>query len=317
MATIFILNFPNYYCSYFLLGLNRIARLKFSPREEFAHLNNKPFLVIEYQGKVAVIENDDPTGVDTKSYAHADLYFATNKLLVGGDYNLPKVNALYPHYPIDNSWYYLSLFGQKGIINLGPKEILRQWYTLIRRPEFINKPYIPPTGNYVFFSGSIWKKEPRTNRKRVDYIRACQQNPLIQFEGGMVSRMDGDPCGISPEFINKKYPAKEFARKSSRSIIGFNNPAVLDAVSWRLAEYWNYGTFVISFPFKIELPTEPEHGRHIHYIQEGDDFAKVISFIMQNEDYREKISRGGKHYFEQNCLPEIQAKRIVAMLGTK
>ncbi len=314
MPTIYILNIPNYYCSYYLLGLSKITKLKFNPKIEFAHLNNKPFLVIEYRGKVAVIENDDPTGVDKKSFGHADLYFATNKLLSREDYNDPKVKPIYPHYSIDNAEEYLTLFGLRGILSLGPKEFLRQWYILYRRPDFTSKPYRPLNGNYVFFSGSIWKKEPEANQMRVDYIRACMEDPQVRFEGGMVPRMDGDPCGIPLDVINKKYPAKEFAEKSSRSIIGFNNPAVLDAVSWRLAEYWNYGCFVISFPFKIDLPTTPEHGKHIHYLQEGEGFAEVISFAMKNDDYREKVSRGGKQFFEENCLPEVQAKRILAML---
>jgi hypothetical protein len=39
-------------------------------------------------------------------------------------------------------------------------------------------------------------------------------------------------------------------------MIALNNPAVCGAVSWRLAEYLNQGLFVLSFPFKIELPTD-------------------------------------------------------------
>ena len=97
-------------------------------------------------------------------------------------------------------------------------------------------------------------------------------------------------------------------------MIGFSNPAVLDAVSWRLGEYWNYGCFVLAFPFKIDIPTLPEHGKHIHYVQGPEEFSEILSFAMKNPEYREKVAQGGKAYFEKYCLPEIQAKRILDLL---
>lgn len=314
MSLVSILNIPNYYSSFYQLGLEKIAKLRFSPKQEFAHLNGKPFLVLEYKGKVAVIENDDPIGVDMSSYSNSDLYFATNKLLAREDYNLEKVKPIYPHYSIDNSFDYLKLFGLKGINALGPKEFLRQYYILYRRPDFINKPYQPLNGNYVFFSGSIWKKENWANQIRSKFVQACQNNPLIEFEGGMNPRSDGDLCGLPESVMDKRYTPTDFAEKSSRSVIGFSNPAVLDAVSWRLGEYWNYGCFVIAFPFKIDLPSIPEHGKNIHYVDSSEEFSDVLTFAMKNPEYREKVAKGGKAYFEENCLPEIQARRILNML---
>lgn len=314
MSKVTILNIPNYYCSAYHFGLTQISDLRFSPRAEFAHLNNKPFLVFEYQGKVAVIENDDPMGVDLPSYSNADLYFATNKLLARDDYNMPKVQSLYPHYPINNANDYAKLVGWKGLKELGPKELLRQWYTIYRRPEYVLKEFEPLEGNYVFFAGSIWKKEPWANQIRGAFVKACQNNPLIQFEGGMIPRTDGDLCGLAPELLNRKYSAKEFAAKSSKSVIGFNNPAVLDAVSWRLAEYWNYGCFVISFPFKIDMPSTPKHGEEIHYLTDSSEFDEVLTFGMKNVHYRKKVAGGGKAFYEKNCRPEVQAKRILELL---
>ncbi len=314
MSQVNILNIPNYYSSFYQLGFERIASVRFNPRKEFAHLNGKPFLVIEYKGKVAVIENDDPIGVDMSSYSNSDLYFATNKLLASEDYSMDKVRSIYPHYTIDNAFDYLKLFGVKGAITLGPKEFLRQLYILHRRPDLINTPYKDLTGNYVFFSGSIWKKEKLANQVRAAFVQACQANPDITFEGGMNPRSDGDLCGLPPEVMGTRFTPKDFSEKSSRSVIGFSNPAVLDAVSWRLGEYWNYNCFVIGFPFKIDIPTVPEHGKHIHYVQDPAEFPEVLTFVMKNPEYREKVSRGGKSYFEEYCLPEIQAKRILDLL---
>lgn len=314
MPRINILNIPNYYSSYYLLGLSRIADLRYTPSREFSHLNNKPFLVFEYQGKVVVIENDDPIGVDLKSYEQADLYFATNKLLTSEDYSMPKVHPIYPHYSINNSWDFLKIFGVKGAKEIGLKEFLKQWYVIFRRPDFKESPTRKLEGNYVFFAGSIWKKEPWANQVRLEFIEACKANPKIDFEGGMNPRSDGDLCGMPPSVMDKRYTPEDFAEKSSRSIIGFINPAVLDAVSWRLAEYWNYSCFVIGFPFKTDLPTFPEHGKQIHYIQDSAEFPELLTFLMNNRDYLEKVSLGGKQFFQEFCLPETQAKRILSMI---
>lgn len=313
MEKITFLNIPNYYCSYFHLGLSQVAQLQFSPQPEFAHLNGKPYLVFEYKGKIIVIENDDPVGVDKNAYELCDLYFATNKLKKREDYNWKKVHGIFPHYSINNCWDYLQLFGWKGAHQLGLKEFARQFYILYRRPEFFNYPFEFKEGNYMFFSGSIWKKESWANQIRKSYIEACQNNPLIQFEGGMVRRQDGDPCGMPESVLTDKFPAVAFSEKSRKSIIGFNNPAVLDAVSWRLAEYLNYSCFVISFDFKIDVPIIPKHGEEMHFIQDASEFAPVIDFALKNPEYRKKVAQGGNSYFNRYCLPDRQAKRILQL----
>ncbi|PZV79139.1 hypothetical protein CLV31_11599 [Algoriphagus aquaeductus] len=314
MEQINLFNIPNYYSSFYHLGLSLEKSLRFSPKEEFAHLNGRPFLVFEYKGRIVVIDNDDPVGIDKKSYDQADLYFATNKLLNKAEYNWPKVHSIYPHYPIDNSWDFLKTFGLKGILKTDPRNFLKQWYTLYQRPGFENRPVRRLEGNYVFFAGSIWKKESWANKVRVDFIHACRSNPLIDFEGGMNPRSDGDLCGVPPSVIDKRYTPDVFAQKSSRSIIGFINPAVLEAVSWRLAEYWNYNCFVIGFPFKIDLPTLPEHGKHIHYIQDSGELPELLNYVLKNRNYLDKIALGGKEYFQDNCLPGVQARRILSMI---
>lgn len=314
MEKLTLLNIPNYYSSFYHLGLNQVAELRYSPQAEFAHLDGKPFLVFDYKGKIVVIENDDPIGVDKKAYELCDLYFATNKLKAREDYNWEKVKSIFPHYSINNYSDYLRLFGWGGVRKLGLKEFARQVTILHKRPKFSNYPFEFKESNYIFFSGSTWKKEDWANQIRRNYIEACKDNPEIDFEGGMVRRKDGDPCGMPDSVITDKFPAVEFSGKSRKSIIGFNNPAVLDAVSWRLAEYLNYSCFVISLDFKIEVPEVPVHGKEMHYIQDSSEFAEVIDFALKNPDYRLKISNGGKEYFNKYCLPEIQAKRILKMV---
>lgn len=317
MQKITILNIPNYYSSYYILGLSQIATLRFAPQAEFSHLNNKPFIAFESEGKVAIIDNDDPVGVESISYQLADRYFATNKLLDRPDYNQPKVAPLFPHYPINISTQYFRLFGLKGIGQIGAKELLRQWYILYRRPTWTNHPYQAREEDYIFFSGSIWKKEREANLLRAQFIQACKSNPAVRFEGGMIPRTDGDLCGVPADVLDKKYTPDEFSQKSARSFLGFNNPAVLDAVSWRLAEYWNYGCLVLSLPFKIDLPFQPIHGESIHFVNSGEELPEAIDFIISNPDYRKKIAIGGKEFFETHGLPHIQATRLLQELKSR
>jgi len=70
---------------------------------------------------------------------------------------------------------------------------------------------------------------------------------------------------------------------------------------------------VISFDFKIEIPVVPVHGKEMHFIQDPSEFAEVIDYAIKNPNYRMKISKGGKEYFDKYCLPDIQAKRILKL----
>jgi len=56
---------------------------------------------------------------------------------------------------------------------------------------------------------------------------------------------------------------KGFAEKSSCSVIGFSNRVLGCGKFGDWANYWNYSCFGHGFPFKIEYPTVPEHGKHV------------------------------------------------------
>lgn len=94
-------------------------------------------------------------------------------------------------------------------------------------------------------------------------------------------------------------------------MVVFNNPAVLGAVSWRVAECLNRGSFLLSLPWKIELPEFPIHGEEIHEIKEIEESEGFLRFLLSNPSYHRKISEGGKAYFENKCRPEIQASQIL------
>lgn len=85
-------------------------------------------------------------------------------------------------------------------------------------------------------------------------------------------------------------------------------------MSWRLAEYLNHGLFVLSFPFKVELPRDFEQGENISFIASTQEYKDVLDRVLSDSLYHEKISLNGKNYFNQYCTPVAQAKYIIELI---
>ena len=309
-----ILNIPNYYASYYLLGFSTNGSLKYKADPRFLKYNNKPVLIFEYNNKIGVIDNDDPVKIIQELYELASIYFVTNKLIASECYQQQKVQPLFPHYPVNISGLYLKLFGMQLFRFLKPMEVARQLYIYYRRPIYKKIKYKSIKDNYVFFSSNIWKKEPETNAIRAAFIRYCKQDSRIKFEGGFVGRSDGNNFDFENEINIVKYSPKVFSKLSAKSLVVLNNPAVCDAVSWRLAEYLNQGLFVLSFPFKITLPIALEHENNMHFIEDVKEFKSVFDSVFSTPVYHEKVSENGKLYFDTYCTPEAQANYIIQTL---
>lgn len=310
-----ILAIPNYYCSYYVLGLSKISKIKYTLAPEFRKWNNYPYLIFEAEGKRIVIDNDDPVGIRKELLDLVDIYFVTNKLLNHPEYLHPKIKPLFPHYPIKTPGLYATIFGLSWITELGPKTVLQQAYTLQRRPSFENFKIEYQFSPYVFFAGSIWKKESWANQMRAEFIRVCKRVEGLGFEGGLLPRTDGNNLGLDDVLSPRKYTSEEFSEKSAKSLVVFNNPAVLGAISWRVAECMNRGSFLLNLPWKIELPKYPIHGEEIHEIREIEEAESILKFLLSNPAYHRKISEGGKAYFQNYCQPENQAAEILNALN--
>ncbi|MGI0107869.1 glycosyltransferase [Salinimicrobium sp. WS361] len=310
MGTIQILNIPSYVSSYYLAGLNEIGRFEYEPNEEFRKWNGTPILILRIGKKNIVIDNHDPIGVQQGLYDEAALYYTTNKLKEKPDYNLPKVRALFPHYPVNLWWLYKKLFGFDWYRECGLEKVLRDISAHTKRPPYRNFKNTYEFTNYIFFSGSIWKKEGEANIQRAQFIKTCRSNSTINFEGGLVPRKEGNFSQLDEALGTKRYSWKEFEKKSSRSMVNFNNPAVLGAISWRVGEYLNLGTFLLSLPWKIYLPVFPIHGEEIHMIEDTREIPELFKFLLRNPTYHKKVASGGKKYFHNNCTPRSQILRI-------
>jgi hypothetical protein len=317
MKEIQLLNIPVFYSSYYLLGLSKVYKLSFKRDLLFDKYHNKGFLIFKVDGKIGVIDNHDPIGVNQELYDLVDLYFATNKLLNQPSYNQEKVRPLFPHFPVNILPLYLKIFNFNLIRFLKPKDLAREIYVYQSRPDYKLEGDRYKHTNNIFFSGSTWKKEPWANKIRSEFIRECKAHPGIEFKGGFIPRSDGDNFGYDEELNQTRYSPKKFSELSAKSLVSLNNPAVLGAVSWRLAENWNSSTFVLSFPFAIDLPIVPRDGKEIHYINSSEEYKSVLDVVLDKPEYHEKVAKGGKSYFDNYCTPESQAKYIVETLLNK
>lgn len=314
MNTIYILNIPNFYSSYYLYGFSKMYKLKYKPDVRFLKYNNKPVIIFQFEDKLGVVNNDDPVYFDMSLYEVSDAYFVTNKLLESDDFSRGKVKPLFPHYPINIVPLYLKLFRFNLYKYLTLKNALRQIYTLYRRPIYKSHKSVFKKENYVFFSSSIWKKERETNSIRAEFIRYCKADNRVNFEGGFIPRSDGDNLGFNNEVNTVRYKPKQFSKLSAKSKIALNNAAVWGAVSWRLAEYLNQGLFVLSFPFKIELPKLLQHNLNVCFVKDVKDFSEVFNKVFDGSNYHETIAENGKLYFETYCTPLKQAEYIINIL---
>lgn len=314
MDTIYILNIPNFYSSYYIYGLNKEYRIKFKMDKNFLRFNNKPILIFKLKGRLGVINNDDPVYFYQDLYNLSDAFFVTNKLLDNESFEQEKVKPLFPHYPINILPLYLRLFNFSLLRHLKFYSLAKEIYTLIRRPYYKNYNLKVEKDNYIFFSSRIWKNEQATNTIRAEFIRYCKTDKRIDFEGGFMPRSEGNNLNFEAELNQTIYPPTTFSKLSKKSKIVLNNAAVWGAVSWRLAEYLNQSLFVLSFPFKIELPVELKHNKEVCYINASSEFKNVFNKVLNNPEYHKSIANNGKQYFVKYCTPMAQAKYIVKTL---
>ena len=215
MKTIQVLNIPNFYSSYYLLGLSQMYNVQFKMDSRFTKFNNKPLLIFKVDDHIAVIDTDDPTGIHPELYELASVYFVTNKLIDHDSYKQPKVKPLYPHYPVNIVLLYCRIFGLGLFRYLKLKEVLQQIYILLRRPYYTTYKKSFKKDNFIFFSSNIWKKEPETNQIRAEFIRFCKADNRITFKGGFVPRTDGHNYGFDNELNDQKYSPKLFSKLSA------------------------------------------------------------------------------------------------------
>lgn len=188
---------------------------------------------------------------------------------------------------------------------------LRQyWHRLplsCYRPQIIRTD-IPA---YVFFAGTAWAREAQTNAFRLSFIKACKGLPWLHFEGGFAPRIDRSQYSPAEYIMAQRYSLRQYLRRTHRSTVVFNTPAVVGCHGWKLGEFLAMGKAIISTPLQRDLLPALVHGEHIHYVDGSEGgIATAVAAICQNDAYRQKLELGARSYYSAFLAPE----RIIARL---
>jgi hypothetical protein len=236
----------------------------------------------------------------------------TNKAIDKPEFNRDGIYPLFPHYPVNTLWLYIKLFHWHLMKPKMLKKALTVLYTIYTRPKYVNIALNHSKKRYVFFAARFWKKEKVANEWRLAFMEACMRIKELHFEGGFRLRKDITyPEGFEKYVNTKSYNPPEFSRKSIESIVVFNNPAVKDAISWRVAEYLNAGKAIISVPFKMELPKLLLNEQEVLYADNPEQLNDAVNELIENDSRRMALEKKAKMYFDKHCTPEEQIRYIL------
>lgn len=164
--------------------------------------------------------------------------------------------------------------------------------------------------DYIFFCSTLWYDHPDNqndkgvNLRRAIYMRTCKSIPSVNFDGGFVA----DPTSSKDKFadlLTNGVDMSEWIRKTKQSTVVFNTPAFWNCHGWKLGEYLALGKCIISTPLSNDLPAPLEHGVHIHYVEPTEESIKeAVTYILSNKEYRLKLERNAKTYWETYGTPE-------------
>lgn len=172
--------------------------------------------------------------------------------------------------------------------------------------------------NYVFSLSTLWyndewnKNDEGVNARRADFIRVCKQLDDVVFEGGLVSQgKDRSSEALFADCMSPAVSMQEWMGKTKRSALVFNTPAFWDCHGWKLGEYLAMGKCIVSTPLSNDLPKALEHGKNIHFVEAHQEAMKeVVRYIVRNPDYRMKLERGARSYWEQYGSPTASLKLL-------
>lgn len=172
--------------------------------------------------------------------------------------------------------------------------------------------------DYVFFVSSLWPHQnclEGTNLLRKSFMESCKKAGA-DFEGGFLLLDERHPQKEDfAEFVFKKrYPFSIFVKKTKKSALVFNTPAVHNCHGWKLGQYLAMGKALISTPLQNHLPMELRHGKEVHFVSDAEELRKAVHLLLTDQAYRNTLEKGARNYFDQNASPLSVIERIMLKL---
>lgn len=201
------------------------------------------------------------------------------------------------------------------------KKYLGRHKRMLKRPVYGD--YLVPAkggvdSNYVFFLSTLWyndewnKNDEGVNARRANFIRACKELEGVRFEGGLVSQGSGRSSEpLFSDCLHGGIPMAEWMEKTKRSALVFNTPAFWDCHGWKLGEYLAMGKCIVSTALSNDLPAPLRHGENIHFVENDKESMKeAVDYILKHPDYREKLEKGARTYWDQYGSPVASLKLL-------
>lgn len=317
------------YSSFYIKGIEQVwgkdkVYFKSKPFSNF-HLNNHFFAFVikekTNESKI-IIDYTDSSQIDEKALKWADLYCKIN-IDEKRDYNSDKIVCIGPSfgikiYSIQKTLYLAIINFIKSANRINNKRrFFSNYKSQLERPT-IND-YYPGSeqDNYIYFVGSLWKKELKTNTYRANFIKACLSKN-IKFEGGFAPRTKNDIQGYQDLTMKVRDTMKCFIDKTKKSIVAFNTPAVLDCHGWKLAEYLCFGKAIISTNLSRKVPSELLDKKHI-LITDGSqkDMEEKLEILITDKKLRGLLKKNSRKYFENELSPEKVIQKIKTFHNNK
>ncbi len=174
----------------------------------------------------------------------------------------------------------------------------------------------PSEHEYIFFVGSVWKREAQTNEYRALFMDVCRSIPGLRFEGGFPPRSDQ----FQPYehlLMSQRVPFTEYIEKTKKSAVAFNTPAVHGCLGWKLAEFLALGKAIISTDVGRVLPAPLVHGENVHFVDGSEaSIREAVKRITSDDSYRAKLEAGAREYYESYLAPRRVIERVVHAAGS-
>ena len=199
----------------------------------------------------------------------------------------------------------LSIFGSRNHF----ANYYRQWRY---RESIASYSRVKPDKSYIFHASTLWRKELSANKYRANFMKECIANINIDFEGGFAPGKEVDFPQYHQLIIKKKYSHGQYLKRTKRSFVVFNTPAVQNCFGWKLAEYLAMGKAIISTPINNLLPSPLINGKHIHFVSgTPKSIHDAINIIQSDSSYREALEQNSREYFLKYLSPKSALNRIM------
>lgn len=310
-----------YYDSFYLEGIQKLFSTYTFNINKFPKFRPGTFAVLIPDGDSTIkliIDSRDTNKYDEEGLNWCDVYGKVNY----NNKNIPekhkeKIKPIGPSFGIKIWNFPVTIYNainnylkfRRSIAN--KREFLANYWRQYKRLPLESYQYAPSLNDYVFFTGSIWKKESLTNNARASFIKACKANSKIVFEGGLAPRKDGDNLGFNDIVVTQRYDLQEYLNKIKLSSMVFNTPAVLSCHGWKLGEFLAMGKAIITTHHLNTLPAELEDNFHASYIDSNEDIASKINLILSDDNFKTFLEKNSKQYFDEYLSPKIVIQRLL------